>query len=124
MFTPDVDQIAPHSQVLLYLLRRCFGLTFKLMSSSEPISESLMPIANRLTTVKRCLIEVHKFGGPYSGRDLYPYQLALFQIDELRTDGKFLDADGGVPEGQAILNALLSECHELIAMMQEEGMEE
>lgn len=25
------------------------------MASSEPISEELMPIANKLTTVKRCL---------------------------------------------------------------------
>lgn len=33
-------------QVLLYLLRRCFGLCYRLMASSEPISEELMPIAN------------------------------------------------------------------------------
>lgn len=34
------------SQVLLYLLRRCYGLCYRLMASSEPISEELMPIAN------------------------------------------------------------------------------
>lgn len=33
-------------QVLLYLLRRCYGLCYRLMASSEPISEELMPIAN------------------------------------------------------------------------------
>lgn len=67
------------SQVLLYLLRRCYGLCYRLMASSEPISEELMPIANvrsslsslfaltnpfctrkqKLTTVKRCLSESH-----------------------------------------------------------------
>jgi hypothetical protein len=33
-------------QVLLYLLRRCYGLCYRLMASSEPVSEELMPIAN------------------------------------------------------------------------------
>lgn len=128
-------------QVLLYLLRRCYGLCYRLMASSEPISEELMPIANKLTTVKRCLIEVSKYGGPYSGRDLYvrppflpslprpsthstfvqqPYQLALAQIDGLRKDGKFEGRDGSIPEGQGILNALLSEAHEIVSVMQEE----
>lgn len=124
------SQIFGH-QVLLYLLRRCYGLCYRLMASSEPISEELMPIANKLTTIKRCLskllssfgpartlpsdilllssVEVQKYGGPYSGRDLYPYQLALAQIDDLRTDGRFQGRDGSIPEGQAILNAYVSQ---------------
>lgn len=77
----------------------------------------------KLETIKRCLIEVQKFGGPYSQRDLYPFQLSLAQIDALRTDGRFQGRDGNVPEGQAILNALLSEAHEIVGTMQEEGME-
>lgn len=35
-------------QVLLYLLRRCYGLVYRLVASSEPISEELMPISNKL----------------------------------------------------------------------------
>jgi len=31
-------------QVLLYLLRRCYGFIYRLLSSSEPVSEELMPI--------------------------------------------------------------------------------
>ena len=31
-------------QVLLYLLRRCYGFIYLLLSSSEPVSEELMPI--------------------------------------------------------------------------------
>lgn len=30
------------------------------------------PQANKLSTVKRCLNEVLKYGGPFSPRDLYP----------------------------------------------------
>jgi len=42
----------------------------------------------------------------------------------LRKEGKFEGRDGSIPEGQAILNALLSEAHEIIEMMlleEEEG---
>lgn len=105
----------------------------------------------KLNTIKRCLLEVAKQGGPFTARDLYPFQLALYQIDSLRKDGKFEGRDGSVPEGQgastlflrvcrrtlersltdcqewcvctAILCALLSEAHEIISMMQEEGVE-
>jgi hypothetical protein len=30
----------------MYLLRRCYGLLYRLMSSSEPVSEELMPIVS------------------------------------------------------------------------------
>lgn len=78
-----------------------------------------MPIANKLVTVKKCLNEVLKYGGPFNARDLYPYQLALFQIDPLRKDGRFIGSDGSIPEGQGVINANLSECHELVEMLKE-----
>ncbi|KAN0137097.1 Protein of unknown function (DUF2408) domain containing protein [Lactarius tabidus] len=105
--------------VLLYLLRRCYGVIYRLLSSSEPVSEELMPIANKLSTVKKCLNEVLKYGGPFNPRDLYPYQLALYQIDSLRKDGKFIGIDGSIPEGQGIVMAHLNECHELLEMLKQ-----
>ncbi|KAH9023228.1 hypothetical protein EDB85DRAFT_1991999 [Lactarius pseudohatsudake] len=105
--------------VLLYLLRRCYGVIYRLLSSSEPVSEELMPIANKLSTVKKCLNEVLKYGGPFNPRDLYPYQLALYQIDSLRQDGKFIGIDGSIPEGQGIVMAHLNECHELLEMLKQ-----
>ncbi|TDL23623.1 hypothetical protein BD410DRAFT_786858 [Rickenella mellea] len=116
----DSDGNRPAGQyVLLYLLRRCYGLIYRLLSSSEPVSEELMPIANKLSTVKKCLNEVLKYGGPFSPRDLYPYQLALHQIDSLRKDGKFVGADGSIPEGQGLVMAHLNECHELLEMLKD-----
>lgn len=38
---------------LLYLLRRCYGLIYRLISSSEPVSEELMPIARSSRLVPR-----------------------------------------------------------------------
>ncbi|KAH9839905.1 uncharacterized protein C8Q71DRAFT_744750 [Rhodofomes roseus] len=114
----DAEGNRPSGQyVLLYLLRRCYGLIYRLLSSSEPVSEELMPIANKLSTVKKCLNEVLKYGGPFSPRDLYPYQLALYQIDSMRKDGKFVGVDGIIPEGQGIVMAHLNECHELLEMV-------
>lgn len=116
----DLDKNVPPGQyVLLYFLRRCYGILYRLLSSSEPVSEELMPIANKLSTVKKCLNEVLKYGGPFSPRDLYPYQLALYQIDSLRKDGKFVGMDGSIPEGQGIVMAHLNECHELLEMLKE-----
>lgn len=48
---------------------------------------------------------------------LNQYQLALFQIDSLRKDGKFVGVDGTIPEGQGIVMAHLNECHELLEMV-------
>ncbi|KAJ3549601.1 hypothetical protein NMY22_g810 [Coprinellus aureogranulatus] len=116
----DSEGNRPDGQyVLLYLLRRCYGLIYRLLSSSEPVSEELMPVANKLNTVKKCLNEVLKYGGPFNARDLYPYQLALFQIDSMRKDGRFVGADGSIPEGQGIIMANLNECHELVEMLKE-----
>ncbi|KAF8325828.1 uncharacterized protein EI90DRAFT_2021268 [Cantharellus anzutake] len=102
----DSDGHRPEGQyVLLYLLRRCYGIIYTLLSSSEPVSEELIPIANNLTTIKKCLNEVLKYGGPFSPHELYPYQLSLHKIESLRVDGTFRAPDGTIPEGQAVIMA-------------------
>ncbi|CAG8741437.1 11080_t:CDS:2, partial [Acaulospora colombiana] len=72
--------------------------------------------ANKLSTVKKVLNEVLRYGGPFHPRELYPYQLALFQVDSMVKDGKFVGKDGSIPEGQGIVMAHLNECHELIEL--------
>lgn len=99
--------------VILYLLRRCYSLIYKLLESSEPVSESLQPIHNQLSTVRRCLLEIKRIDGLSSLRDLYPFQLKLALLDNLRQDGKFI-INGHIPEGQGTLNALLAECFDII----------
>ncbi|ANB11718.1 hypothetical protein AWJ20_4539 [Sugiyamaella lignohabitans] len=98
--------------ILLYLIRRCYAIIYKLLESSEPVSEALTPIHNQLTTTRRCLLEVKRMGGLSSARELYPYQMKLASIDNLRVDGKFM-VGNTIPEGQGMLNALLSECFDI-----------
>ncbi|UZJ56620.1 hypothetical protein CBS101457_005940 [Exobasidium rhododendri] len=125
----DSEGKQPEGQlVLLYLLRRCYGLIYRLVASSEPISEELTPISNKLSTISKCLKEVSKYGGPFTMRDLYPYRLALHQIDGMRTavkdkDGndtdvrKWLGREGSIPEGQAIIRAQYEEVEQTITEM-------
>ncbi|CAL9729416.1 cu(2+) suppressing and bleomycin sensitive protein 1 [Monosporozyma unispora] len=109
--------------ILLYLLRRCYAIIYKLLESSEPVSESLQPIHNQLSTVRRCLLELKRMGGVENERELYPYQMKLASLDNLRTDGKFYDSDGNIPEGQGILNALLAGCFDIIHELKVEAEE-
>lgn len=64
-------------QILLYLIRRCYGYTFSLMIASQPVSEALLPVYNQLRTLKRCLTEVKKNGGVQTVREVYPYSMKV-----------------------------------------------
>ncbi|KAG2735968.1 hypothetical protein G9P44_000058 [Scheffersomyces stipitis] len=99
--------------LILYLLRRCYALIYKLLESSEPVSESLQPIHNQLSTVRKCLLEIKRVDGLNNLRELYPFQFKLASLDNLRSDGKFI-INNTIPEGQGTLNALLAECFDII----------
>ncbi|KAG5361741.1 UPF0662 protein [Yarrowia sp. C11] len=103
--------------ILLYLLRRCYSLIYKLLESSEPISEALTPLHNQLKTMRRFLLDIKRLGGISSVRELYPYQLKLRSIDNQRVDGKFMQGNS-IPEGQGMVNALLAECFDICHELQ------
>lgn len=108
-----VKQMKRAQLVVLYLLRRCYSVIYKLLESLEPVSESLQPIHNQLSTVRKCLLEIKRVDGLNNLRELYPFQFKLASLDNLRQDGKF-SVNGQVPEGQGTLNALLAECFDII----------
>ncbi|KAG0018869.1 hypothetical protein BGZ80_006627 [Entomortierella chlamydospora] len=103
---------------------QCYRLIYVLLSASEPVAEALVPIHNQLLTVRRCLLEVKKWGGDFTVRDLYPYQMKLASLDNMRVDGKFLDKDKEIPEGQGICNSLLSECYDILYELQDSVVDE
>lgn len=120
----DAQGNVPEGQALInFLLRGCYRLITKMLSENVPVAEALMPIHNQLSTVRRCLVEVTKWGKPDSARDLYPYviqcshqmlprlihltfssdrryQMKLASIDNMRVNGIFYDEDGNIPEGK------------------------
>ena len=106
-------------QTLLYLLRKSYALIYLLLTSSEPVSEALLPIYNQLKTLRKCLREVQKAGGVSSVRELYPYKMKLNSIDKMRVDGKFM-VHNSIPDGQAAIMQLLEDCYEIIHELQSE----
>ncbi|KAF9562331.1 hypothetical protein EC968_005252 [Mortierella alpina] len=121
----DREGNVEEGQALLnFMLHKCYRLIYVLLSASEPIAEALMPIHNQLLTVRRCLLEVKKWGGDFTVRDLYPYQMKLASMDNMRVDGKFLDKDKEIPEGQGICNSLLSECYDILYELQDSVVDE
>ncbi|CAI4801886.1 ASN_HP2_G0050750.mRNA.1.CDS.1 [Saccharomyces cerevisiae] len=120
---PTKSQDSKGQSILLYLLRRCYAIIYKLLESSEPVSEALQPIHNQLSTIRRCLLELKRMGGVNNERELYPYQMKLASLDNLRTEGIFYDSDGNIPEGQGILNALLAECFDILHELKVEAEE-
>ncbi|KAG2223104.1 hypothetical protein INT45_008952 [Circinella minor] len=113
-FKDTEGNVAEGQTVINFLLRGCYRLITKMLSENVPVAEALMPVHNQLSTVRRCLIEVTKCGKPDSPRDLYPYQMKLASIDNMRVNGIFYDEDNNIPEGQAICTALLNECYDIL----------
>lgn len=110
---PLLKKLQRSQLLVLYLLRRCYALIYKLLESSEPVSESLQPIHNQLSTVRRCLLDIKRIDGLNNLRELFPFQFKLASLDNLKEDGKFI-VNGQVPEGQGTLSALLAECFDII----------
>lgn len=69
---PGTENIPEGQAVVNFLLRGCYRIMAKMLSENVPVAEALMPVHNQLSTVRRCLIEVTKWGKPDSIRDLYP----------------------------------------------------
>ncbi|KAG1221075.1 hypothetical protein G6F68_021025 [Rhizopus microsporus] len=96
----DNKGVAPEGQIVLeFLLHKCYRMIFVLLSESVPVSEALTPVYNQLTSVRQCLLAVKNINAPCSIEELYPYQMKLSSIDDMRKDGKFYDDTGNIPEG-------------------------
>lgn len=67
------------------------------------MSFGLKPIYDRLSEI-RAELENLVLTRRWSLRetDLWNYTVSLREIDKMRVDGKFVDADGNVPNGQYV----------------------
>lgn len=75
------NDYVPDGQALInFLLRGCYRLITKMLSENVPVSEAIMPIYNQLSTVRRCLIEVTKWGKPDSGKFVYYIITIIIEI--------------------------------------------
>lgn len=117
------DKIPPGQATLHHLLHKCHRLIYTLQSALDPIVDpAIQGIHHHLIAVRKCLLQLRHFGGPFSDSDLYPFQLKLAGFDNLRKEGKFL-VDGEVVRGQGVLHALLEECYDILNELKAESDE-
>ena len=113
-----IDPSRKYWYLCTYVARRTWALIFRLLDTTEPVSEALSSIYNQLSTLRRCLVEVQD-AGVSNHRELYPYQMKLDSLERLRVDGKFV-VNGEIPPGQGLINGLLAQCYDMILELEVE----
>ncbi|KAJ7937596.1 hypothetical protein B0H13DRAFT_2302754 [Mycena leptocephala] len=99
-------------------LNKCDATVHSLKDNLSVLSVDLIPIHQRLVTIRRVLQMSHKLvaltakDGPHKA-EIKPLQEELRKIDSKRVDGKFLAPGGIVPTSQAVCSSLLEECFEI-----------
>lgn len=87
------------------LLEECFDITqeIKAQDESKYVADALKPIFDRLTEIRReleGLALTHRWS--LRETDLWNYTLSLQEIDKMRVDGKFVDLEKHIPQGQYV----------------------
>ena len=87
------------------LLEECFEIAQEIKANDESkhVASSLKPIHDRLSEIRaelEGLVLTHRWS--LRETDLWNYSLSLQEIDKMRVDGKFLNAEGVRPDGQYV----------------------
>lgn len=94
----------PHGQALCGgLLEENFDICQDILARQEDVAIPLKPIYDRLSEMRaqlERLLLTHRW--TLRETDLYNFQVSLTEIDKMRVNGKFVDAEGKKPEGQLV----------------------
>ena len=100
----ETEAAAPPGQAILSgLLEDAFEILQEIQSTEEEVDPQLRPIFDRLSEIRTQLERLtltHRW--TLRETDLYNFQVSLQEIDRMRVDGKFVDADGNKPHGQRV----------------------
>lgn len=103
-------------QILSGLLEETFEVLQEIQSRDEEVDPQLKPIYDRLTEMRTALeklVLTHRW--TLRETDLYNFQVSLQEIDRLRVNGKFVDADGNKPHGQRVRSSMLQAISYILA---------
>ncbi|KAI8801257.1 hypothetical protein BJ742DRAFT_837838 [Cladochytrium replicatum] len=119
----------PAGQAVVHgLLNRCYRIVRLIQEGESEVAPVLLPLQTRLQSMIDLLSAmrhayIHALSlshpGPRPESVVDPLQLRLVQeqldgIDRLRTEGRFTDPSGHIPEGQAVLTEMLEEAYDLV----------
>lgn len=85
------------------LLEENFDICQDILAKQEDVAIPLKSVYDRLTEMRaqlERLVLTHRW--TLRETDLYNFQVSLAEIDRMRVDGKFVDAEGKKPEGQLV----------------------
>lgn len=85
------------------LLEENFDICQDILARQEDVAIPLKPIYDRLSEMRaqlERLLLTHRW--TLRETDLYNFQVSLTEIDKMRVNGKFVDAEGKKPEGQLV----------------------
>lgn len=102
-FVVDGEIPTQGQAILSGLLEETFDILQEIHSREEEVAPQLKPIFERLTDMRAQLEKLtltHRW--TLRETDLYNFQVSLQEIDRLRVDGKFVDAEGNKPHGQRV----------------------
>ncbi|RKO97054.1 hypothetical protein CXG81DRAFT_15916 [Caulochytrium protostelioides] len=107
--------------ILRGILEDCFEMTHELLAARDTVT-SANPLRETYEELIRLRAQLHAWvaqdGVKPASDALIQIQRSLGEIDNKRTDGKFMDSDGTIPEGQAVLHQLLHGCYRLVHRLQ------
>eukprot|EP00842_Homolaphlyctis_polyrhiza_P004141 jgi/Hompol1/4728/HPOL_003838-RA len=111
------------------LMNRCYKIVRKISDMDSIVDPSLLAIHNKLEDIISRVVSLRdaaKRGFSIDPIELHIYQQQVDEIDSLRKDGKFVDASGNIPEGQATLHDLLEWAYDLIheCIVEQEAQDE
>ncbi len=99
---------------VFHLFGRCFSLISKILESNKPVAESLSPIYNQLTLVRKILTTFKSspifIEHETKKKHLSDFTSVLQKIYNSKEDGYFLSSDKSIPLGQEVVSAVLDDC--------------
>ena len=113
----DGVTVVPGQAAVIDLLEVCFDDVHELLAARDVVggNNPLRPIYEDLIQIKSKLEKLELVGRwMIKSENLVGLQLKLGEIDNLRQDGKFLDSEGNIPPGQAVLHFLLHKVNIII----------
>lgn len=113
----QTQEVLSGQAVCFGLLNECYKLVRRMVNRQAEVDPVLVPIQNELVKVVDRLEEMVKeaeIEHQLDQNELIAKQQIIDGIDSQRQDGKFVDTDGKVPEGQATLHEQLNRGYDMI----------
>lgn len=100
-FLDAAGNVVSGQAAVIGLLEDCYDDCHNLLATKERVPKALQDIYHRLQSIKTDLEKlVLTQRWTLRETDLWQYEIQLSEISALRKNGKFVDRDGNVHEGQ------------------------